>query len=159
MTAFAEHGPEVGTPAPRFSLTNQHGATINSSNGDGLATLLFFYPYAFTGVCTREVRGLAERADAFAQAKCRVLAISTDTVFSLRVFDDTETLGLELLSDHWPHGRVAQLYGSLDERMGCARRASFLLAGDSMVAWRAFADLPHERDLDAHVAAARTLRP
>ncbi len=159
MTAFDEQSPQVGSLAPKFSLTNQHGQVLDGFSGDGKSTLVFFYPYAFTGVCTREVRGLAERADAFERVNCRVVAISTDTVFSLRIFDDTENLGLELLSDHWPHGRVAQSFGCFDERLGCAKRASFLLAGDNMVAWRSIGDLPHERDLDAHVEAARALRP
>lgn len=159
MTEFGDQSPLIGGLGPQFSLTNQHGQDVSSFPGDGRSTLLFFYPYAFTGVCTREVRGLAERAEAFEQANCRVLAISTDTVFSLRIFDDTENLGLELLSDHWPHGRVAQLFGCFDDRLGCAKRASFLLAGDNMVAWRALGDLPQERDLDLHVEAARALRP
>lgn len=159
MTGLDEQDSQIGSLAPKFGLTNQHGQDVASFSGDGRSTMVFFYPYAFTGVCTREVRGLAERAEAFEQANCRVLAISTDTVFSLRIFDGNENLGLELLSDHWPHGRVAQLFGCFDERLGCAKRASFLMGGDNMISWQALGDLPHERDLDAHLEAAQALRP
>lgn len=152
-----ESAPQVGSVAPEFELTNQHGERVAARPQGHGSVLLFFYPYAFTGVCTREIRGLGQRRDAFTDADCRVLAISTDTMFTLRVFDDTEGLGLDLLSDHWPHGQAAQRYGSFDDRLGCARRASFLISADGLIAWRTLGELPQTRDLDAHVDAARSL--
>ena len=147
--------PELGERITPFEGTNQYGQ--QAAIPGGTWWLLFFYPYAFTGVCTREVTGLSRLRPEFVRAGCRVAACSTDTMFTLRVFADTERIDVDLLSDHWPHGRAAQLYGAFDDQLGCARRASFLIDGAGRVAWRTGGELPESRDLEAHLGAARSL--
>lgn len=158
MGWFNEGAPEVGEAAPSFSLPNQFGEKISPVALQGAPALIFFYPYAFTSVCTSEISGLVARHDQFTAAGCRVLAVSTDTMFSLRTFAEAEGVPFDLLSDHWPHGKAATAYGVFDERLGCARRGSFLVDAHSMVVWRAWGELPDSRDLDAHVEAAQALR-
>lgn len=158
MGWFSPDGPDIGDRAPAFSLRNHHGEDVTAAGLSGAPMLLFFYPYAFTTVCTSEIAGLVERHDQFRAVGCRVLAISTDTMFSLRAFADAEHVPFDLVSDHWPHGRAAKAYGVFDEKLGCARRGSFLVDAAGMIAWRAWAELPEGRDLDGHVEAARALR-
>ena len=57
----------------------------------------------------------------------RVLAISTDPVFSLKAFREKEGFDFSLLSDFWPHGAVAQAYGVFNEKAGMALRGTFLI--------------------------------
>ena len=47
----------AGAPAPRFSLRDQHGAdtAVGGKAEDGRATLLVFYPFAFSEVCGSEL--------------------------------------------------------------------------------------------------------
>ncbi len=64
-----------------------------------------------------------------------MLAISTDPVFSLKAFRETESFGFPLLSDFWPHGVTAQAYGAFNEKAGMALRATFLVDGEGRVAF------------------------
>jgi len=38
-----------------------------------------------------------------------------------------------VLSDFWPHGEVARLYGVFNEERGCANRATFVLDAEGVV--------------------------
>lgn len=129
---------EPGVAAPDFSLPDQHGATVRLSSFRGERdVLLVFFPFAFTGVCTGELRELRDRLFELESAGAAVLALSCDTMFSLRVFADRDGLELPLLSDFWPHGEVAAAYGVLDERRGCPTRSTFLVDRAGTVRWSA----------------------
>ncbi|MGJ3509083.1 redoxin domain-containing protein [Enemella sp. A6] len=147
----------VGAPAPAFTTRNQFGQPVSSAGLRGTPLLLVFFPYAFTSVCTGEVRALGERRERIEALGCRTVAISTDTMFTLRVFDEQEELGLTLLTDHWPHGRIASDFGAFDETLGCAGRVSFLIDAEGIVRWHDSSDLPAPRDFEAHLAAIREL--
>ena len=65
----------------------------------------------------------------------KVLAISTDPVFSLKAFREKEGFDFPLLSDFWPHGSVAQAYGVFNEKAGMALRGTFLVDAEGKVAF------------------------
>ena len=115
--------------------------------------LLVFYPFAFTGICTGELAEVQRSLDTFRAGGARVLAVSTDTMFALRVFAEQESLDFELLSDHWPHGAIATSYGVFDADVGCAVRGSFLLDSDGVITWKVVNGLGEARDIEAHLAA------
>ena len=49
-------GLELGGPAPDFTLRDQFGQDVRLSSYRGTkAVAIFFYPYAFSGVCTGEM--------------------------------------------------------------------------------------------------------
>lgn len=81
------------------------------------------------------------------------MAVSTDTVFTLRALDEAENLGFPLLADHWPHGEIASAYGVFDEAMGCAQRVTFLIDAEGIVQWHHSSDLPVPRDVNAPLQA------
>jgi peroxiredoxin len=146
----------VGSPAPDFELRNQHGETVRLSELRGSPVVLVFYPYAFTGVCSSEMAAIQESLADFSAAGARVLAISTDTMYALRVFADQLGLGFELLSDFWPHGAVAASYGVFDQELGCAVRGSFVLDADGTVSWSVRNAIGSARDISEHLAAVPT---
>ncbi len=120
-----------GDRAPDFALPDQDRQVVTLSGLHSTPVLLVFYPFAFSRLCTGELRRLRdERAD---YARVRVLAVSTDPVYSLRAFRDAEGLDFPLLSDFWPHGEVARAYGVFDERAGMAVRGTFLVDGEGVV--------------------------
>ena len=145
----------VGAEAPDFVLRDQHGADVDRDAGDGRATLLVFFPYAFSGVCTGELRGLQQVAGELGDLGVRVVGASCDPVFALRAFADADGIGFPLLSDFWPHGRVAAAYGVLDETRGCPRRSSFLLDGAGVVRWSLHHGIGDPRPVSGHLDAAR----
>ncbi len=121
----------AGDRAPGFALRDADRQVVDLADLRGTPVLLVFFPFAFSRLCTGELRRLRdERAD---YAGVRVLAVSTDPVYSLRAFRDAEGLDLPLLSDFWPHGEVARAYGVFDERAGMAVRGTFLVDGEGVV--------------------------
>ena len=82
-------GLELGGPAPDFTLRDQFGQDVTLSSFRGRkAVALFFYPFAFSGVCTGEMAGIRDRLAEFMTFDTEVLAISCDPVYALRAFAD-----------------------------------------------------------------------
>ena len=98
---------QVGDKAPDFELKDNHGGAVRLSDfrGDKNVVLLF-YPFAFTGVCTGELCELRDHLPQFADRDTQLLAVSNDSIHTLRVFAEQEGLEYPLLSDFWPHGEV-----------------------------------------------------
>ncbi|WP_432560533.1 redoxin domain-containing protein [Granulicoccus sp. GXG6511] len=150
MTALA-----VGDRVDSFDGVNQFGQSVTI--GAGSAWLVFFYPFAFTGICSSELRALDEMRRPLRDVGVRLAAVSCDSMFALRVFSDAEHFSFDLVSDHWPHGAIAERFGVFDARRGCALRGSFLVDQDRTVRWRTVQNLGQPRDMNAHLAAAREL--
>ena len=115
--------------------------------------MLVFYPFAFTGTCTGEMAALSANADRLRTEGTELLAISCDTVPSLRVFDDRYDIGIPLLSDFWPHGAVAMAYDAFDPALGAAVRASYVVDADGRIAWATRVGLRESRDIEESIAA------
>lgn len=123
---------EVGSKAPDFTLKdyNNQAVTLSSFEG-GKPVLLVFYPFAFSGICTGE---LCQLRDELADYEgVQVLGVSVDTPFSLKAWAEQQAYQFPLLSDFWPHGEVAKLYGVFNEDAGLAVRGTFLIDKDGVV--------------------------
>lgn len=148
----------VGSPAPDFALTDQHGATVKLADFRGQkAVLLVFYPYSFTGVCTSEMKALQRRIDSFQTDSVQVLGVSCDSAFCQRAFAEEERLTFPVLSDHWPHGEAAQAYGVFDAELGAARRGTFVIDRDGIVRWSVLNPIPDARSTEQYVEALAAL--
>lgn len=119
--------------------------------------VLVFYPFAFTRICTAELGEIRDHHDEFLQARARVLAVSTDTMFTLRAFAEEQKLGFTLLSDHWPHGAIAAGYGVFDAQLGCAMRGTFVLDADGRVVWSVVNRIGEARQLSSVMASLPTV--
>ncbi|CAM5535014.1 MULTISPECIES: peroxiredoxin [Streptomyces] len=149
---------QVGDKAPDFELLDNHGRTVKLSDfrGDKNVVLLF-YPFAFTGVCTGELCEVRDNLPKFSDRDTQVLAVSNDSIHTLRVFAEQEGLEYPLLSDFWPHGEVSRAYGVFDEGKGCAVRGTFVIDKEGVVRWTVVNGLPDARDLNEYVKALDTL--
>ncbi|MFJ9668410.1 peroxiredoxin [Streptomyces sp. NPDC101219] len=149
---------KAGDKAPDFELKDNHGRTVRLSDFRGRSNVvLVFYPFAFTGVCTGELCELRDNLPRFADRDTQLLAVSNDSIHTLRVFAEQEGLEYPLLSDFWPHGEVSRAYGVFDEAKGCAVRGSFVIDQEGVVRWTVVNGLPDARDLNEYVAALDTL--
>ncbi|MEU1006825.1 peroxiredoxin [Streptomyces sp. NPDC088810] len=149
---------QVGDKAPDFELKDNHGRTVKLSEFRGEKNVvLLFYPFAFTGVCTGELCELRDNLPKFADRDTQLLAVSNDSIHTLRVFAEQEGLEYPLLSDFWPHGNVSRAYGVFDEDKGCAVRGTFIIDKEGVVRWTVVNGLPDARDLDDYVKALDTL--
>jgi peroxiredoxin len=145
-------GLTLGGPAPDFTLRDQFGQDVRLSTYRGSkAVVIFFYPGAFSGVCTGEMTGIRDRLADFLTFDTEVLAISCDPMFSLRAFADADGLNFPLLSDFWPHGDVSRAYDVFDDEKGSARRSSYVIDREGTVRWSVHNASAQGRDLDEHL--------
>ncbi len=125
---------DAGAPAPEFTLKDQDGNEVSLADFRGKqAVALVFYPFTFTGVCEGELCQLRDDIADYQAADVQVLAVSCDSRFSQKVWADQKGWNFPVLSDHWPHGAVAQAYGVFNDAVGCANRATFLIGTDGTV--------------------------
>ncbi|MFG3285141.1 peroxiredoxin [Streptomyces sp. NPDC048111] len=149
---------EVGTLAPEFELKDNHGRTVRLSDFRGEKNVvLLFYPFAFTGVCTGELCELRDNLPKFVNDDTQLLAVSNDSIHTLRVFAEQEGLEYPLVSDFWPHGEVSRAYGVFDEDKGCAVRGTFIIDKEGVVRWTVVNGLPDARDLNEYLKALDTI--
>ena len=150
--------PNIGDAAPEFSLRDQHGQeqTLAARRGQR-NVLLVFYPFAFTGVCTGEMRALSEHADEWESLGTDVLAVSCDSIHSLRVFAEQEGVSFPMLSDFWPHGAVSTQYASFDPNLGAAVRATYVIDRDGAVRWTVRNEIKDAREITDYLKALAEL--
>ena len=73
--------------------------------------------------------------------------ISVDSTFVLRTWADRDGFSFSLLSDFWPHGGVAKLYGVFDEDKGVATRGTFIIDKAGVIRWNVVNPIPQARDI------------
>lgn len=154
--------PAVGSPAPDFRLSDQHGQEVSLTDllddGGPRAALLVFYPFAFSGTCTGELCEIRDDLSAFANDEVQVVGISCDPKHALRAWADAEGYQFPLLSDFWPHGGVAKAYGVFMPGLGFATRGSFLVDASGVVRWSTVQGPGQARDTQAYRDAVAALR-
>ncbi len=143
---------QIGDRAPDFELRDQNGQTVRLSSFRGeKAVVVMFYPYAFSRVCTGELCDVRDTLPQWQSDDVQLLAISCDTMFSLRAFAEHDRLDFPLLSDFWPHGAVATSYGVFNEQTGAADRSTFIVDRAGLLRWEVHHEMPRARDLEAQL--------
>jgi mycoredoxin-dependent peroxiredoxin len=119
--------------------------------------ILMFYPLAFTGTCTGELRAIRDRYGEFDNEDTTVLSVSCDSPNALRAFAEQEGLTHSLLSDFWPHGEVSRAYGVFLADRGFPTRATFVIDRDGVIRWSVASSMGEARDADDYAAALAAL--
>ena len=149
---------EVGDQAPDFELRDQHGTPVRLSSFRGAKNVvLVFYPLAFSPVCSNELYALRDEFPEVTRDDVALLTVSVDSTYAHRAWSDAEHFGFGLLSDFWPHGEVAKLYGVFDPERGVAIRGTFVIDKDGVVRWKVVNPIPQARDLAEYSKALAAL--
>ena len=122
-----------GTPVPPFRLTREDLSTFTEADLDG-TTVLVFYPFAFSPVCTDQLNLYEEVLDDLRAQGATLYGVSVDNVWSQRAFKDRLGITIEQLSDFEPKGAVAEAFGVLHPG-GFAERALVVIGPDRVVRW------------------------
>ncbi len=119
--------PEVGKPAPDFSLPDQHGQPHSLKSYRGKWVVLYFYPKDDTPGCTQEACAFRDDLHQLTALGAQVLGVSLDDRVSHAEFAKKYHLPFPLLADST--GEVTSKYGALmDLRLlKLARRYTFLI--------------------------------
>jgi peroxiredoxin (alkyl hydroperoxide reductase subunit C) len=119
---------KVGDPAPEFTLKSVSGEMISLKQyRDKKNVVISFVPAAWTPVCSDQWPGYNIIKDVFDKSDAVLLGITVDNIPTL--FSWTNQMGqlwFPVLSDFWPHGKVAQQYGVLRSD-GVSERALFVI--------------------------------
>jgi peroxiredoxin len=119
---------KIGDKAKNFSLEDQDGKVFTLSDFRGKRILLSFHPLAWTSVCAAQMKSLESNKDAFDSLNTIAVGLSVDSVPSKKAW--AKSLGIKntrLLSDFWPHGKVAKLYGIFRNEDGISERANIIV--------------------------------
>jgi peroxiredoxin len=95
----------------------------------------------------------------FERREAQVLGISTDNVPTNEAWAKSMGgLSYPLLSDHWPHGFVAALYGVLRGESGICERAIFVVDKQGKVTYVDIHDISEQPPTDRIMAALDKLK-
>jgi thioredoxin-dependent peroxiredoxin len=138
VTATDSRLPEVGQPAPDFTLPSTEGTDVSLSSFRGKqSVVLYFYPRDDTPGCTAEACSFRDLRSLFNQSGAEILGVSPDTIKSHKKFQDKHHLTFTLLAD--ADHAVAEQYGVWQlkkfmgrEYMGIAR-TTFVIDPDGKI--------------------------
>src|ERR1043165_9926639 len=108
--------PELGKPAPDFSLTTGDGSQVSLKDYHGKWVVLYFYPKDFTSGCTLEAQNFQRDLSKYTEAGVVILGVSVDSANSHKDFCAKENLQFKLLADEG--AKVSTEYGSVMEHEG-----------------------------------------
>ena len=131
-----------GTPMPELSLKREDGSEFTREDLMGKTTVLVFYPFAFSPVCTDQFQVYEEVLGEFSARGATLYGVSTDATWSQTAFREKLGVSIEQLSDFEPKGETAKKLGAYFEPAGMTNRAIVIVGPDGVVAWSHLADSP-----------------
>ncbi|MGB7055923.1 MAG: peroxiredoxin [bacterium] len=140
---------KIGDKAPDFTLKDHNKNDVKLWDLKGKRILLSFHPLAWTKVCAEQMKSLEANVEQFRELNTVALGISVDTVPSKHAW--AKELGIEytkLLSDFWPHGAAAQMYGIFRDKDGFSERANIAVDENGMIVFVKVYDIPQLPDIN-----------
>jgi peroxiredoxin len=133
-----------GTPAPEFSLKRADGTPFTRDDLHGQTTVLVFYPFAFSPVCTDQLQIYEEALDELRAQGATLYGVSCDATYSQTAFRQQLGVSIEQLSDFEPKGAASRAFGAYFEPGGMSNRALVIVGPDGIVKWSHLAANPGE---------------
>ena len=117
-----------------FSLKDQDNVAWDSSSARGKRLLLSFHPLAWTPVCAEQMIEMEKNMQVLDELDTVPVGISVDPVPSKSAWaGELKLARLRLLSDFWPHGKMAKDLGLFREKDGFSERANVLVNEQGIV--------------------------
>jgi peroxiredoxin len=132
----------AGTKVPDFVLKREDGSDFTQDDLQGKTTVLVFYPFAFSPVCTDQLQIYEEALGELAEQGATLYGVSTDASWSQAAFKEKLGITIEQLSDFEPKGAASKALGAYFEPAGMTNRALIIVGPDGTVAWSHLADSP-----------------
>ncbi len=109
LNIYAASPLEKGDKVPNFSATDESGNVWELSEQRADYLVIYFYPAAFTGGCTKQACSYRDHDKAFGALNAQVIGVSGDDHENLKAFKAFHNLNFTLLSD--ADGKIAELFG------------------------------------------------
>jgi peroxiredoxin len=123
----------VGATAPEFTLKREDGDDFTRADLLGRTTVLAFYPFAFSPVCTDQLLVYEEAREDLAERGATLYGVSTDARWSQKAFREALGVEIEQLSDFEPKGAASRAFGAYLEDKGMTTRALVIVGPDGTV--------------------------
>ena len=134
---------DAGTSAPSFKLTRGDGGSFTEEDLRGQRTVLVFYPFAFSPVCTDQLQAYEPLIGELAERNGRLYGVSCDSTWAQAAFREQLGVSSEQLSDFEPKGAACRAFGVLHEA-GFPQRALVVVDEQGVVRWSYQAASPGE---------------
>ena len=153
----------IGSKAPDFTLKTKTADGLKdvklSDNSGKKATVLLFFPLAFTGTCTQEMCDISAGLGQYSGLNAEVYGISVDSPFAQEAWAKQNKITVTLLSDL--NKEVTKAYGVLFPGLAgigdTSARAAFVIGKDGTVKYAEQTptpkDLPNFDKVKAALAA------
>lgn len=150
---------KVGDKAPDFSLVSSEMTTVSLADYAGKNLVILFFPFAYTGVCTKELCSMRDNIADYSRLNAEIVAISVDSPFTLAKFKADQNLPFPLLSDF--NKTASTAYDSVYPEFvhglkGVSKRSAFVIDGNGIVQYAevlsSAGDLPNFEAVQATLA-------
>jgi len=138
----------VGEKVPDFTLPSVSGEMISLNQFKGKKhVVISFVPAAWTPVCSDQWPGYNIVKDIFDQHNAILIGITVDNIPTLYAWtNQMGKLWFNVLSDFWPHGKVADMFGVLRSD-GVSERALFVIDKEGILRYAQVSDINIRPDL------------
>ena len=151
---------KIGDTAKDFILSDQDGNEFQLSSQKGKRVLLSFHPLAWTQVCAEQMKSLEKNRKRFKKLNTVAVGMSVDTVPSKKAW--AKELGIKntrLISDFWPHGKIADIYGIFREKEGTSERANIIVDEKGRVVFARVYPISQLPDIEEIIKVLEDLKP
>ena len=121
---------QPGEKAPDFSLRATDKSLVKLSEYRGKNVVILFFPFAFTGVCTKELCYMRDSLVQYENLDAQILAISVDSPYTLAKWKEEQQFNFPLLSDF--NKSVSKKYDTIYKEFalglkGVSKRSAFVI--------------------------------
>jgi peroxiredoxin len=121
---------QPGDKAPDFSLRATDKSLVKLSEYRGKNVVILFFPFAFTGVCTKELCYMRDGLAQYESLDAQILAISVDSPYTLAKWKEEQQFNFPLLSDF--NKTVSKKYDTIYREFalglkGVSKRSAFVV--------------------------------
>lgn len=127
---------QPGDKAPDFALRSSDKSLIKLSEQRDQNVVLLFFPFAFTGVCTKELCQMRDSIADYEKLDARILAVSVDSPYALAKWKEEQGFNFPLLSDF--NKTVSKKYDTIYKEFGMglkgvSKRSAFVIDKQGIV--------------------------
>jgi thioredoxin-dependent peroxiredoxin len=143
---------DVGATAPEFESESFDGNKVRLRDLRGSPVVLYFFPKAFTPICTVETRRFRDNYPDLRALGAEVIGVSTDTLAVQCDFAQRQEVRFPMLAD--PDRRISAAYGVLWPLVPRARRVTFVIGETGLielVSWHEFQVSKHLDEVLRHL--------
>ncbi len=123
-----------GMKVPDFRLGTESGDSFTQADLLGKTTVLVFYPFAFSPVCTDQLQVYEKSLAEITTNGAEIYGVSCDSSWSQKAFREKLGVSIPQLSDFEPKGAACAAFGVLHPG-GFPQRALVVVGPDGIVRW------------------------